>query len=106
MTDKTNLYLSKALKFLDQVSGHSARDWKVKSTVLAEAQKKGITPLRAQRKADVEGKRAFKTQLKTGVGIGAAGTAGFLGIHKYHQHQDNKILKKIDNMYNGDHEYR
>jgi hypothetical protein len=99
MAGKANRYISKVVKFLDRLSGHSAREWKVKSDILSHAAKKGITPQRAERRARVEAGRSFQTRAKTGVVGGALGTAGFLGLHKYHQHKDNQILKKIDSMY-------
>jgi hypothetical protein len=101
MAGKANLYLSKAVKFVDRISGHSAREWKMKSNILSEASKKHITPKRAERKAHVETGRSFQTRAKTGVVAGAVGAGGFLGLHKYHQHKDNQILKKIDSMYRG-----
>lgn len=99
MAGKTNLYLSKAVKYLDRLSGRSAREWRVKSDVLSEAAAKRISPLRAKRRAKVEAGRAFQTRAKTGVVGTALATGGFLGLHKYHQHKDNQILRKIDRMY-------
>lgn len=99
MAGKTNLYLSKAIKFIDRLSGQSAREWRVKADVLRDAAKKGITPQRAERMAHVAKGRSFMTRAKTGTVAAAAGTAGFLGLHKYHQHKDNQILRRIDSMY-------
>lgn len=63
---------------------------------------KGISPqahARARKMADLEAAKTLRTRVKTGVGLAAVGTTGFLGVHKYHQHQDNKILEKIQNGY-------
>jgi hypothetical protein len=52
--------------------------------------------------AKVEAGRTFQARAKAGVVGGALATGGFLGLHKYHQHKDNQILKKIDSMYSPD----
>ncbi len=44
----------------------------------------------------------FKTRVNTAVGALGVGGGGFLGIHKYHQHKDNKIMERIDKMYQTD----
>jgi hypothetical protein len=99
MPGSFNKYLSKTLKSLDTLSGRSAKDWANKAKVMEEAEDTGLTALRAKRKAKVEAGRTFQTRVKTGVGVAAATGAGFLGVHKYFQHQDNKILERIDKMY-------
>lgn len=99
MAGKANLYLSKALKFVDKLSGHSAKEWKIRSDVLNHAAEHKITPLRAKRIAHVEAGRSFQTRAKTGVVGGAAVAGGFLGLHKYHQHKDSEIMRKINEMY-------
>jgi hypothetical protein len=53
----------------------------------------------AQRHADALAARSLQSRVKLGLGTGMDGTAGFLGLHKYHQHKDNAILSKIDSMY-------
>jgi ferric-dicitrate binding protein FerR (iron transport regulator) len=99
MAGTFNRYLSKTLKMLDTVTGKNAKAWANRAEVLREAEDKGITALRAKRQAQVEAGRTFQARVKTGVGAAAAVGAGFLGVHKYHQHQDNKILERIDRMY-------
>lgn len=104
MSNKANIYLSKATKMLDRLSGRTARDWKTTAKTLGEHAKthKVATPKRAERMAKVEAGRSFQTRAKVGVIGGAATVGGFLGLHKYHQHKDNQILKKIDKMYSED----
>ena len=102
MTSKINRYLAETVKFLDRLSGHSARDWKMQSEVLTKAEKEGTTAARAKRQAIISAGRSFQTRAKAGATTAALGTSGFLGLHKYHQHKDNQILKKIDSMYPQD----
>jgi hypothetical protein len=102
MAGKVNAYLSKAVKFADRLSGGSARRWKTTSdTLSAEAKggRKAFTPLHAKRRAKVEAGRSFQARVKATAVGGVVASSGFLGIHKYHQHKDNKILEKIDRMY-------
>lgn len=99
MAGTFNKYLSKTLKMLDTVSGKSAKSWANKAEVLREAEDTGLTALRAKRKAHVAAGRTLQARVKTGVGAAAAVGTGFLGVHKYRQHQDNKILERIDRMY-------
>lgn len=101
MAGAFNRYLGKALRTLETASGTRAKDWSNRAKVLAEAAKNNTTPLRAARMAKVESGRTFQSRVKLGLGAGAATAGGFLGVHKYHQHQDNEILKKIDKMYGG-----
>jgi hypothetical protein len=51
---------------------------------------------RLARKARSE---STNTRIKTGVGVVGVGTAGFLGLHKYQQHKDEKIMARINQMY-------
>lgn len=99
MAGTFNKYLGKVLRDLETVSGRRANDWKNRAEVLREAAKRGTTPLRAERMAKVEKGRTFQARVKGGVVGTAAASAGFLGLHKYHQHRDNEILKRIDSMY-------
>jgi hypothetical protein len=99
MAGAFNKYLSKTLKMLDTASGKSAKSWANKASVLEEAEKSGLTSGRARRKAKVEAGRTFQTRVKLGVGGAAVVGGGFLGLHKYMQHQDNKILARIDKLY-------
>ena len=99
MSGVFNRYLSKTLKTLDQASGRSAKSWANKATVLREAEKHGLTALRAGRMAKVEKGRTFQTRVKLGLGGLATVGAGAFGFHTYMQHENNKILARIDKMY-------
>jgi hypothetical protein len=99
MAGSFNRYLSKTLKMIDQVSGKSAKEWATKARVMREAEDTGLTALRAKRKAQVEAGRTFQTRVKVGVGGAAAVGTGMFGVHKYFQHQDRKIMEKIDKLY-------
>ena len=104
MAGKTNQYISKAVNFLNRVSGKTNRDWKTKLRVMEDLERKPMTLNRAKRLAEVEKGRTFQTRVKTGLIGTTAATAGFMGMHKYHQHKDNQILKRIDRMY-ADHNW-
>lgn len=101
----TNKILSKVVEYTDRLSGHSARKYENLAGSLKNAGRMGVkgvpeaTKLRANRLTDVAKGRSFQTRLKTGVGVVGGSTAGFLGLHKYHQHKDNKIMERIDKMY-------
>jgi hypothetical protein len=96
--------LDRVIKYGDRLSGHSKRKYEHIASALKEAPNVGIRniPHNATRKADRlvkdESRRVLRTRVATGIAVGAAGGAGFLGIHKYHQHKDNKILERIDSM--------
>lgn len=99
MAGKINKYLSKAVKYADRLSGASAKQWKAKASILSEAARTGLTPARANRLAKVHAGRSFQTRAKTGLAIASAGAGGYLGLHKYHQHKDRQIMRRIDQMY-------
>jgi hypothetical protein len=43
---------------------------------------------------------SIKARVGTGLSAAALGTGAYLGMKKYYQYQDNKILEKIDRMSN------
>lgn len=91
--------LDSVIRFADDVIGHSARNLKQEADVLARAAAQGRTPKMALAEAAEAQKRMISSRTKLGLGVAAGGTAGFLGLHRYHQHKDNAILSKIDSMY-------
>lgn len=103
-----NKILGKVVKYGDNLIGKSSRQYSNTASALKGASGLGIkgvpgtTILRADRKAQVAKGRSFQTRVKTIAGVGLVGGGGFLGLHKYHQHKDNKILERIDKMYQGD----
>lgn len=99
MAGSFNRYLSKTIQMLDRTTGKSAKSWANKAQVLREAEDTGLTALRAKRKAHVEAGRTLQTRVKIGVGGAAAVGTGLFGVHKYYQHQDRKIMEKIDKLY-------
>lgn len=104
-----NKIINHIANYGDRLVGSSARKYKNQYEVLRDIGNNGIRSgvsnqavLRAKRLADTSSGRSMQTRVKTGVGaISAVGT-GFLGLHKYHQHKDNKILERIDSMYKTD----
>ncbi len=106
-----NQIINKATKLAEQAWGAKARATASISKSVAHAATpkefggmavKGISDdavRRTQRIAKVENGRTLQARVKVGLGATATTTAGFLGLHKYHQHKDNKILARIDKMY-------
>ena len=92
-------FLNKAIRFADDVIGHSAGKLKQEADILSRAAAQGRSPAQALHEASQAHDRMIQSRTKLGLGVAATGTAGFLGMHKYHQHKDNAILAKIDSMY-------
>jgi hypothetical protein len=100
MSSVFNKYLVKTIRGLENVSGKKANDWKNRANVLREAEAKGTTAAEAEHKAKFHSAETLHARVKLGLGAGATVGAGFLGAHKYRQHQDNEIMKRIDKLYN------
>jgi len=102
---KTNQILSKVVNYGDRLVGHSAGKLSNLANNLKNAKSMGVKGVpsesitRAERLAHVAKGRSLQTRIKTIAGVSAGVGAGFLGLHKYHQHKDNKILARIDKMY-------
>jgi len=102
----SNQILTKALDCGDRMIGHSARKYENAANVLRDADGMGIKgvsigAIRGSRKLSEEAARAsLHTRIKTGLGASIGLGSGFLGLHKYHQHKDNKIMERIDSSYN------
>lgn len=104
----TNRILSKIVQFTDDITAHSARRYK--SDLDALRRSKHIGPAgvpnstinRLEGMSNAARSRSTEMRLRTALVGGTAGTAGYLGLHKYHQHVDNKIMARIDNMYKND----
>lgn len=102
---KTDKLISKAFQIGDRIVGHSARKLKYQADILHNARDLGQhgvpkeTVEYAKDLAKQESAASRNTRIKAGLGLTAATTTGFLGLHKYHQHKDNKILARIDRMY-------
>lgn len=105
--DSPNKYLekiagkgfNKALGYFDSLIGHSHGKLKQEAEILASAEARGRKAKHALLDAAKANKRMVSARVKTGVGVAALGTAGFIGLHKYHQHKDNAIMAKINEMY-------
>lgn len=104
----TNKILSKVVQFADDISAHSARRFKGDLNALRRHRSTGhagvpqSTINHLESMSDAARSRSTETRLRTALIGGTAGTAGFLGLHKYHQHIDNKVMARIDNMYKKD----
>jgi hypothetical protein len=94
-----NKYINRIAKFGDELVGHSASKARSRATLASEIAARGQTPGQLHRIADRKAVESRNTRVKAVVGTGLTAGAGFLGVHKYHQHRDNAILAKIDSMY-------
>jgi hypothetical protein len=106
MSTNANRYLEKiagrfdkVISFADDLIGHSHGAFKAEAETLSRAQALGRTAKDALHDTAQAKDRMVKARVKTGLGVAGVGTAGFLGLHKYHQHKDNAIMAKIDSMY-------
>jgi hypothetical protein len=100
-----NKILAKVVQYVDNLSGTSARRFKYDLEALRRSKNLGSEGVPQSTIDHVYGlandaaDRSFSARLNTGLGVGVGGTAGFLGLHKYHQHKDDKIMARIDKMY-------
>jgi hypothetical protein len=103
-----NQLVSKAVKIADEVSGYSARKYENAASVLRSANSMGLKGSRRvgkpaiermERLAQAHRGRSTQTRVKAGIGASAGVAGGFLGLHKYHQHRDEKIMDRINTMY-------
>lgn len=91
--------VSGALDFGENVIGARARNLAQESAVLSKHQAAGRSAADLQRWASTAAKQTRDARVKAGLGVAAVGSAGFLGIHKYHQHQDRAIMDRLNRMY-------
>lgn len=91
--------LQKTIKFGKDFSGVTHSSLKREAQILAEAQAKGRTAQQVFKEAETAKDNMIKARVLGGAGAVATTSAGFLGLHKYHQHKDNAIMAKIDSMY-------
>jgi hypothetical protein len=86
--------------FGDRLIGHSAGRAKTIHNSLKDAAHLGSgIPASTMRKAkelsDAASLASRNTRIRTALAVGGGVTAGYLGIHKYQQHKDEKIMQKI-----------
>lgn len=97
--------LDKIVQFGDNLAGTSARRLKGDVEALKRSQHLGPEGIPQSTINHVLGlsdearSASINTRINTGLTVGGVGTAGFLGIHKYHQHKDDKIMARINKMY-------
>lgn len=98
----SNQILEKAINYGDRLVGHSARKYENAANVMRDAKGMGIKGVSSEaitgsRSLSEKAKgESFRTRLKTGLTAVTGISGGFLGLHKYQQHKDNKILERID----------
>jgi len=105
---KLDKSLSAVLGWGDRILGHSAGKAKNTLRILRESTSLGggipqSTLRAAEGIAKDQSKKSLHTRINTGLVTAGVGTAGYLGIHKYQQHKDNQIMKKLlqNTHYNG-----
>lgn len=91
-------YAGKAVDFAGKVVGTKARTLAADAEAVSRHAAAGRTPRQVQRMAAVAQKETRDARIKAGVGTAAVGTVGLLGIHRYHQHKDSAIMKRIEQM--------
>lgn len=91
--------ISGALDFGENVVGAKAKTLAHEASVLAKHQAAGRSVAELQDMASVAAKKTRDARVKAGLGTAAIGSAGFLGIHKYHQYKDRAIMDRLNRMY-------
>lgn len=92
--------------YLRRVSGATNREAQSFARHVAEAEAKKINAKSAFNLADNARREMIASRIKTGLGVGAAGTAGFMGLHKYHQHKDQAIMDKLNTVHGIQFDYQ
>ncbi len=103
----TNI-LNKITEYGDHLVGHSARRLRGDVGALSRHHDSGPKGIPVSTIKHVTGlsnaasASSLKARAYTAAGITGGAVGGFLGLHKYHQHKDNKIMERIDKMYQSD----
>lgn len=93
--------ISRTADFAERVVGHKASTLRAEAEAVSRHAAAGRTPRQVQRMASVAARQTRDARIKAGLGAAAVGGAGFLGIHRYHQHKDRAIMERLQNMYKG-----
>lgn len=99
MASKITKLVGKAIRFADDVSGHSTRKLKTVADTLNRAKATNLTPERATRMAHVAETRTRHARVMTGLGTAGIAATGLMVNNAYRKHLDNKIQNQIDNYY-------
>lgn len=91
--------IGRAADFAEKVVGHRASTLRAEAEAVSRHAAAGRTPREVQRMASHATRQTRDARIKAGLGVGAIGTAGFLGIHRYHQHKDRAIMERLNTMY-------
>lgn len=91
--------ISGALDFGENVIGSKAKTLAHEANVLSKHQAAGRSAADLQAMASEAAKKTRDARVKAGLGTAAIGSAGFLGIHKYHQYKDRAIMERLNRMY-------
>lgn len=91
--------LDKAISFGENVAGIPYRNLAHEAAILSKAEAQKRTAKQAFEEAAIAKANTSRSRLQAGLGaVGIVGT-GFLGAHKYRQHKDEEILRRIDSIY-------
>ena len=91
--------IGRAADFAERVVGSNASKLRAEAEAVSRHAAAGRTPREVQRMASVATRQTRDARVKAGLGAGAIGGAGFLGIHRYHQHKDRAIMQRLNTMY-------
>lgn len=91
--------ISKSLDFGERVIGNRARQLSHDALVVSKYNAAGVTPAELQSMALAERRQTRDARVKAGLGVAGVGSAGFLGVHKYHQYKDRAIMDRLNRMY-------
>lgn len=97
--------LNKIVQYGDHLIGNTSRRLKGDLGALQRHKTsgaKGIHQSTIDHVSDLSNAATASTRkARINTALGAVGTlgGGFMGISKYHQHKDNKIMERIDKMY-------
>lgn len=101
MAGRTNVFLSKALEFADDVVGSSSRKLQNQASVLSKAQVSGLSARRAHRLAEVAGGRSARARVRLGLGAGSGAIAAGVMSHHNRMKREHRALDQIAQMYQG-----
>lgn len=84
--------------FAEDVIGSKANRLSADADALARHSIAKNSPQKVRAMANEAALQTRDARVKLGLGAGAALGAGFLGIHRYHQHKDRAIMERLNAM--------
>lgn len=84
--------------FAEDVIGSRANKLAVDADALARHSVAGNSPKRVRDMANEAAAITRNARIKAGLGAAGIAGAGFLGVHRYHQHKDRAIMERLNAM--------